>query len=73
MAERSPEFRRFSEDSVRRRTGKSWSDWVRILDDWGASAKSQAERAAHLTEAHGISPWWAQAVAERYENERGAR
>ena len=73
MAEGSPEFRRLSDDSVRRRTGKGWDEWLRLLDDWGAEQRGHTESARYLREAHGISPWWAQAVTVRYEYERGLR
>jgi hypothetical protein len=73
MAEVSPEFRRISEDSVRRRTGRGWADWLAILDDWGAADQGHTASARHLHDAYGISPWWAQAVTVRYEYERGLR
>ena len=73
MAEGSPEFRRVSDDSVRRRTGKGWNEWLTVLDDYGAAEKGHAESARHLRESHGVSPWWAQAVTVRYEHERGLR
>jgi hypothetical protein len=73
MADTAPEFRRISEDSVRRRTGKGWDEWLAILDDWGAADKGHTESAKHLRDAHGVSPWWAQAVTVRYEYERGLR
>jgi len=73
MAETSPEFRRLSEDSVRQRTGKGWADWFTILDEWGAAEHGHTASARHLHDAYGISPWWAQAVTVRYENERGLR
>lgn len=73
MAETSPEFRRIGEDSVRRRTGRGWADWLAILDEWGAADQGHAESARHLRDAYGISPWWAQAVTVRYEYERGLR
>ena len=73
MAEASPEFRRISEDSVRRRTGKGWAEWLSILDEWGAAKHGHTKSARHLREVYGVSPWWAQAVTVRYEYERGLR
>jgi hypothetical protein len=73
VAEPSPEFRRLSEDSVRRRTGKGWSEWLSILDECGASAQGPEAAARYLSEEHGLGPWWARAVAVRYVTERGER
>jgi Domain of unknown function (DUF4287) len=73
VAELSHEFRRLSDDSVRRRTGKGWSDWRAILDEWGAAGMELDESATHLVDAYGLSPWWARAVATRYELDHGAR
>jgi hypothetical protein len=73
LAEGSPEFRRISDDSVRRRTGKGWADWLEILDEWDATDTDHTGRARHLRDAHGVDPWWAQAVTVRYEYERGLR
>ena len=73
MAELSPEFRRLSDDSVRRRTGKSGAEWTAILKEWGATGKGREASTRHLVDEYGLSPWWARAVATRYELERGAR
>ena len=73
MPEASPEFRRLSEDSVRRRTGKGWAEWTAILDEWGAVGKEREASAQHLVDRYGLAPWWARAVATRYELDRGAR
>jgi hypothetical protein len=73
VAELSSEFRRLSEDSVRRRTGKGWPEWTAILDEWGAVGRGREASASHLVDRYGLSPWWARAVCERYELERGAR
>jgi hypothetical protein len=35
MVERKAGFRRISDVSVREKTGKDWSEWYRILDEWG--------------------------------------
>jgi hypothetical protein len=73
VAEPSPEFRRLSEDSVRRRTGKGWAEWLSILDDWGAREHGPEAAARYLGEEHGLGPWWARAVAARHASERVER
>jgi hypothetical protein len=73
MAEGSPEFRRISDDSVLRRTGKGWSEWLEVLDECGAAERGHTASARHLRDSYGVSPWWAQAITVRYEYERGLR
>jgi hypothetical protein len=72
-AGRTPGFRRISDESVRRRTGKGWDEWLKLLDEWGMKEKGHTLTARHLSEDRGLSPWWAQAITIRYEWERGLR
>jgi uncharacterized protein YndB with AHSA1/START domain len=65
--------RKISDEAVRKRTGKSWSQWFAVLDRWGAARKGHAETARHLGDRHGLAPWWAQTVTVRYEQERKGR
>jgi uncharacterized protein YndB with AHSA1/START domain len=65
--------RKITDETVRKRTGKSWSQWLRTLDRWGARKKTHKEIARHLGERHGLEPWWSQVVAVRYERERAGR
>ena len=73
MAEGSPEFRRLSEDSVRRRTGRGWSEWLSILDGLDVAENGHSASGDYLRNAHGVSPWWAQTITVRCEYERGLR
>jgi len=66
-------FRKISEEAVMARTGKGWQEWLAILDAWGAPTQGHTRTAAYLLDHHGLSGWWAQAVAIRYEWERGLR
>lgn len=65
--------RRISDEAVRKRTGKSWSQWFGILDRWGAAKKGHRKAARYLGDRHGLEPWWAQAVTVRYERDRAGR
>lgn len=65
--------RGFSEEAVRTKTGKSSLEWYAILDTWCATKKGHTASAKYLRDLHGVSPWWAQAVTNRYEWERGVR
>lgn len=62
-----------SDDAIRRRTGKGWDEWIRILDRWGAARRSHAEIARWLREDHGIDGWSSQSVTVGYERARGMR
>ena len=73
MSEKKVGFRRISDEAVKAKTGKVWGEWFTILDTWGAKKKGHTQRAKHLREHYGLSPWWAQAVTIRYEWERGLR
>lgn len=62
-----------SDDAVARSTGRDWSEWVEVLDAWGARNRTHAEIAQHLAEEHGVDDWWAQSVTVGYERIRGMR
>jgi hypothetical protein len=63
----------FSEAALRRATGKGWDQWFRILDDWGADARTHRQITGYLSEEHGVPGWWTQSVAVGYERARGKR
>lgn len=62
-----------SDEAVETRTGKSWAEWFRLLDRWGAGKKGHRATAQWLHESHGLSLWWSQTVTVRHELERGLR
>ncbi len=62
-----------SDDSVIKRTGKSWKQWFGILDRAGAKKMSHKEIAGHLYEKLAVSGWWSQMIAVSYERDRGMR
>ena len=64
---------RMSDEAVESKTGKTWSRWFKHLDAAGAKKMSHQEIVAHLSEKHGVRPWWTQMVAVTYEQARGLR
>ena len=64
---------RMSDEAVESKTGKTWSRWFKHLDAAGAKKMTHQEIAAHLSEKHGVRPWWTQMVAVTYEQARGLR
>lgn len=64
---------RRSDESVRNNTGRTWDEWFRLLDKWGAKDKKHPQIVRWLAEKHGVDGWWAQSVTVTYEQERGMR
>jgi uncharacterized protein YndB with AHSA1/START domain len=65
--------KRISDESVERATGKSWKEWMEILKAASSAAAGHKELVSYLSENHGLSSWWCQTVAVRYEQESGKR
>jgi uncharacterized protein YndB with AHSA1/START domain len=64
---------KFSDEAVRSKTGRTWSEWLSLLDAAGASGMSHKEIVAAVADLGGASPWWQQSVAVTYEQVRGLR
>ena len=64
---------RMSDDAVKSKTGKTWSQWFKTLDAAGAKKMTHQEIARHLSAKAGVGPWWTQMVAVTYEQARGLR
>jgi uncharacterized protein YndB with AHSA1/START domain len=64
---------RMSDEAVESKTGKTWSRWFKHLDAAGGKRMTHQEITAHLSEKHGVRPWWTQMVAVTYEQARGLR
>jgi hypothetical protein len=58
--------------SVRRATGRTWRDWVSVLDASGAAGKPHREIARSVSSL-GVGSWWSQMVTVGYERIRGLR
>lgn len=63
----------FSDAAYRKRTGKTWPQWRRVLRAMGAEKLPHAEIATRLADDHGVSGWWAQAITVAFEREIGRR
>ncbi len=62
-----------SDQVVIAKTGRTWGEWVRLLDARGARSMIHRDIAAYLNEEHGVPGWWAQMVTVGYERIRGLR
>lgn len=62
-----------SDDTVSARTGRTWAEWVAVLDAHDAAALPHGEIATLVKERYGVSDWWTQMVTVGYERIRGLR
>ena len=62
-----------SEETVLAKTGKTWAEWLAILDQAGATQMNHKEIVAYLVEHYQLKNWWQQTVAVTYEQARGLR
>jgi hypothetical protein len=67
------EAKRMSDEAVKERTGKTWTEWFKILDKAGAKKWRHQGISAYLAKAHKVGPWWSQMIAVPYEHARGIR
>jgi hypothetical protein len=54
-------------------TDRTWSQWVAVLDEWGARDKTHTEIARWLYRDLGVDGWWSQDITVRYERHIGRR
>lgn len=62
-----------SDRVVSAKTGRTWEEWVRLLDARGARSMIHGDIATYLNLEHGVPGWWAQTVTVGYERIRGLR
>lgn len=61
-----------SDAAVSKQTGKTWEEWVRVLDSVRAAEKSHREITDYVSSL-GTPDWWSQMVTVGYERVRGLR
>lgn len=62
-----------SDAAVRRATGRSWSEWLAVLDKLGARDLPHKAIARLLSVKLGVPDWWSQMVTVGYERALGRR
>ena len=62
-----------SSEAVERATGKSWAEWLAVLDAAGGREMNHKQIVAHLQAHYDVSSWWQQQLAVGYEQSRGLR
>jgi hypothetical protein len=61
-----------SDSAIVKQTGRTWAQWVRVLDDVRAAEKPHRE-IAEFVSSLGTPDWWSQTVTVGYERIRGLR
>lgn len=62
-----------SSEAVQARTGKTWAEWLAVLDAAGAAQMPHPQIARYLQDAHDVPDWWCQMITVGYEQARGLR
>ena len=65
--------RKVGDEAVKKRTGKNWAEWFKLLDKAGAKKMKHSEIANYVYEKHKVDGWYSQMIAVSYEQERGLR
>lgn len=73
MPQVQAKFGGISSDAVKAKTGRTWNEWLKILDAENAKQMPHKEIAQLLYDKYHVSAWWAQAVTVGYEQARGLR
>jgi hypothetical protein len=62
-----------SDDKIAAKTGRTWREWVRLLDADNAAAMPHRNIAELVHGKHQVPDWWAQTVTVGYERIKGLR
>ena len=73
MKRRMEKYGGISSAAVRKATGRTWAEWLKLLDQAGAKKMPHREIAQLLHTRHKVPQWWSQMVAVGYEQARGLR
>lgn len=60
-------------EAVMRATGRTWEEWLKLLDRAGARKMSHKDIALMLSRKFSVPNWWSQMVTVGYEQARGLR
>lgn len=60
-------------ETVVQKTGHSWEEWDKILDEWDVKKNGSPASARHLREEYNVSMWWSNTIVSRYRTLKGLR
>lgn len=73
MADKHQNYGGMSTEAVKKATGKSWAEWLKVLDMIDATKMTHKEIAAWIYGKKLATGWWSQMVTVGYEQARGMR
>jgi uncharacterized protein YndB with AHSA1/START domain len=56
---------------MKARTGKTWDQWFKVIDDFGGAPKGRREIGAFLQDTHKLDAWASSTLNVEYEAARG--
>jgi len=62
-----------SDEKIAAKTGRTWQEWVRVLDADQAATMRHRDVAALVHEKYHVGDWWSQMVTVGYERLKGLR
>jgi hypothetical protein len=62
-----------SDEKIAAKTGRTWREWVTVLDADDAATMSHGKIATLVHGKHHVGDWWAQSVTVGYERIKGLR
>lgn len=62
-----------SDDALKKKTGRNWAEWCKLLDADGAKELDHKKLAKLVDSMHSAGAWWSQTVAVGYEQLCGKR
>lgn len=69
----APKFAGVTTTAVLKATGRTWEEWLKVLDRAGARRMAHKDIAALLARKFALPNWWSQMVSVGYEQARGLR
>jgi hypothetical protein len=69
----APKLAGVTSTAVLKATGRTWEEWLKVLDRAGAKRMPHKEIAALLARKFDLTNWWGQMVTVGYEQARGLR
>jgi hypothetical protein len=62
-----------SSAAVKKATGKTWREWLALLDKFDAAKLPHKDIVQRLQKTHRLPDWWGQMITVGYEQARGLR